>query len=129
MPFTFPQSNRFGTLAPIHPRHLYVHQHQIEGFVVHRLDCCITTFHGQHLGAHVFEQGLYQQQVGRVVIDTKHLRRATGERFARFAALLARVDQIGQGPTQFAGAGRFGLKLTVGVRHREMEQCLLGGRA
>eukprot|EP01132_Coremiostelium_polycephalum_P021382 gene21381-biopygen12004 len=129
MAFAFPRADCLGALATVHPRHLHVHQHQVEGFLLHCLDGRVTAFHRLDLGAHVFQQGLHQQQVGRVVVDTQHPRRAAGQGLAGFAAQRARADQVGQGATQFAGARGLGLQLAVGVGHRGVEQQLFGGRA
>ncbi|MNV18201.1 hypothetical protein D3C71_1090170 [compost metagenome] len=129
MAFAFPLADRLGALATVHAGHLHVHQHQIECLVLHRLDGGITAFHREYLGAHVFEQGLHQHQVGRIVVDAKHLRGTAGYRFARLAAHRPRVDQVRQGASQLAGAGRFSLELAVGVGHGKMEQRLFRGRA
>ena len=125
----FPLADRLGALAAIHAGHLHVHQHQIERFLLHGVDRRVTAFHRLHLGAHVFQQGLHQQQVGRVVVHAQHPWRTAGQRLTGFAARRARADQVGQGAAQLAGTGGLGLQLAVGVGHRLVEQHLLGGRA
>lgn len=127
--FAFPLADRLGALAAIHAGHLYVHQHQVEGVLFHGVDGGITAFHGTHPRAHVFQQGLYQQQVRRIVIHAQYARRTAGQRFARFTARRTRADQVGQRTAQFARARRFGLQLAVGVGHGLVEQHLLGGGA
>ncbi|MNC69018.1 hypothetical protein D3C75_1196700 [compost metagenome] len=68
----FPLADLLGALATVHARHLHVHQYQVEMLVLHGLDGGIATVDGQYVGPHVFEQGLHQQQVRRVVVDTQH---------------------------------------------------------
>ncbi|MCY1425036.1 hypothetical protein D9M71_408150 [compost metagenome] len=126
---TFPQADAFGGLAAIHAWHLYVHQDQVEGVVLHRLDGTVAIVHGQNLGTHVFEQGLHQQQVGWIVVDAQHLGWAVERGFAALAAGLAGVDQLYQAAAQLAGTGRLGLQLLVSIGHAGVEQGLLGGRA
>ncbi|MNC74124.1 hypothetical protein D3C75_1254220 [compost metagenome] len=63
---------------------------------------------GQHLGTEVFEQGLHQQQVGRIVIDAQNLGLALAALGVRLAQRATRLDQLQQQPAQLARTGRFG---------------------
>lgn len=71
-------ANGFGGLATVHARHLHVHQYQIEAVLLDRLQRGRAVVHRHHVGTHVAEQSLDQQEVGRIVVDAEHLGGAAG---------------------------------------------------
>src|SRR5690606_14611312 len=87
------------------------------------------TIYSLDLGAQVVEQGLHQQQIGRIVVDAENLRSACVADDDRLVNRALRVDQFHQRLVQLARAGRLGLQLGVGIGERFMEQPQLGSRA
>ena len=68
-PLGLPAADRLGGLAAVHAGHLHVHEDQVEALALHHLEGRVAAVHRGDLGAEVAEQGLHQQQVGRVVVD------------------------------------------------------------
>lgn len=127
-PLGLPAADCLGGLAAVHAGHLHVHEDQVEALALHYLEGRVAAVHRGDLGAEVAEQGLHQQQVGRVVVDAEQPWRPSGNHgVGLVAARRADLKQLLQLALQLAGAGGLGLDLFVGQGRVVLR--LLGGRA